>query len=60
MEEVVALSLQSNAPVETVDKVEVLLQLPAAVTTGLAGAVLGLATIVFAGLTQPLTVWVTL
>jgi hypothetical protein len=61
MTDVVSPSLHSHAPVETVDKVDVLLQLLTTVTTGLAGGVLGLATAVAAALVHPFeAVWVTL
>jgi hypothetical protein len=58
MEEVVALLLHSNAPVEVVYRKE-LPQLLISVTVGFAGVDRGLAMAMPAGLTQPPTVWTT-
>ena len=59
IEDVVAPVFHSSAPVATVDKIEVLLQLSTTVTTGATGVVFGAAVPLPAGLVQPFTVVVT-
>ena len=59
IEDVVSAVLHSNAPVATVDKTEVPLQLLTTVTTGAAGVTNGADVPVPAPLIHPFTVWVT-